>query len=87
MNEGFNDETASMISNTTLAEIILRNTDTTNLQANVFIETPLPINVTPNVTAPLATHVQSHLPTPAAIDTHGRSGSPFINDGGKGGDS
>jgi peroxidase len=81
MNEGFNDETTEMIANTTLADIILRNTDTTALQANVFIETPLPIPVAPNVTAPLAAHVQPHVPTPAVIDTHGRTGSPFIGDG------
>ena len=69
MNEGFNDETVDMISETTLADIILRNTDTTNLQENVFIEAPLP------------THVKQHVTAPAAIDTHGRKGAPFINDG------
>jgi peroxidase len=69
MNEGFNGETADMISKTTLADIIRRNTDTTNLQANVFIEAPLPTHHNPHVTAS------------AAIDTHGRKGAPFINDG------
>jgi peroxidase len=69
MNEGFNDETVDMISGTTLADIILRNTDTTNLQENVFIE------------APLLTHVKQQVTAPAAIDTHGRKGAPFINDG------
>jgi peroxidase len=69
MNEGFNDETASMISNTTLADIIKRNTDTPNLQANVFIEAPLP--------AALPTHVKPHATPPAVIDRHGRQGVPF----------
>jgi peroxidase len=73
MNEGFNDETASMISNTTLADIIKRNTDTTNLQANVFVEAPLP--------AALPNHVKPHVTPPAMIETHGRTGRPFINDG------
>lgn len=80
MNEGFNDETVAMIANTTLADIILRNTDTTALQANVFIETPLPITITQSATTP-AVHVAPHVPTPGVIDTHGRSGSPFIGDG------
>jgi len=69
MNERFNDEAADLISKTTLADIIRRNTDTTNLQANVFIEAPLP------------THLRPHVTAPAAIDTHGRKGAPFINDG------
>jgi peroxidase len=69
LNERFNDETASMISNTTLADIIKRNTDTLNLQANVFIEAALP------------THVKPHVTPPAVIDRHGRKGPPFINDG------
>jgi peroxidase len=69
MNEEFNDETADMIAKTTLADIIKRNTDTTNLQPDVFIEAPLP------------THHKSHVMPPASIDTHGRKGAPFINDG------
>lgn len=36
-NEGFDPKTARMIANTTLSEIIMRNTNTTNLRANVFI--------------------------------------------------
>src|SRR5260370_13483883 len=50
MNEGVNYATASIIANTTLADIILRNTDTTALQANVFIETPLTITITQSAT-------------------------------------
>ncbi len=73
MNEGFNDATASMIANTTLADIIKRNTDTPNLQANVFIEAPL--------SAALPTHVVPHVTLPAVIDRHGRKGPPFLNDG------
>ena len=69
MNEEFNDETADMISNTTLADIILRNTDTINLQENVFLEAALP------------THVQPHATAPAALDTHARKGAPFKTDG------
>jgi len=69
MNEGFNNEAADMISKTTLADIIKRNTDTTNLQADVFIEAPLPM------------HQKSQVMAPAAIDTHGRKGAPFIDDG------
>jgi peroxidase len=49
LNQGFDSATASMISSTTLADIIKRNTNTTNLQANVFL-TP---------TSPA--HVKSHL--------------------------
>jgi peroxidase len=69
LNEEFNPQTASMISNTTLADLIKRNTDTPNLQANVFIASPLP------------THVKPHVMPPAPIDRHGRTGSPFRNDG------
>jgi len=38
LNEGFDAGTAAMISNTTLAQVIERNTDITNLQRNVFIQ-------------------------------------------------
>jgi peroxidase len=68
-NEGFDRQTATMISNTILADILRRNTNTPNLQANVFIQAALPTHVKPQVTPP------------AVIDTHGRKGSPFINDG------
>jgi peroxidase len=67
MNEGFDRQTASMISNTTLADIMERNADSPNLQANVFIEAAIP------------KHVQPHVPPPARIDTHGRRVPPFIN--------
>ena len=42
LNQGFDPQTSAMIADTTLADIILRNTDTTSLQPNVFIEAPLP---------------------------------------------
>ncbi len=73
MNQGFNDETASMIANTTLADIIKRNTDTVNLQANVFIEAPL--------SPALPTHVETRVTPPAVIDTHGRTVPPFLHNG------
>jgi hypothetical protein len=58
-----------MISNTALADIIKRNTDTPNLQAKLFIEAALP------------THVKPHVTPPVVIDRHGHKGPPFINDG------
>jgi hypothetical protein len=69
LNQGFDRQTASMISATTLAVIMKRNTGTPNLQTNVFIQSALP------------THRQPHATPPAVIDTHGRKGSPFRNDG------
>jgi peroxidase len=68
-NQVFDQRTADMIANTTLAEILERNAATTNLQANVFVQSAFP------------THVKPHASTPAVVDTHGRKGSPFINDG------
>jgi peroxidase len=67
-NEGFNRATASWIANTTLSSIILRNTDTTKLQANVFIQSPLP------------PHVKPHAVAPAVISGNGRT-NPVTNDG------
>jgi peroxidase len=63
-NEGFDQQTKAAISQTTLTDIIKRNTDTTSLQSNVFLA-PVP-----------ATHVQ--MPPPAHADNHGRRGVPFI---------
>jgi len=37
LNQGFDRQTSSLISNVTLATLILRNTDTTTLQAKVFL--------------------------------------------------
>jgi heme peroxidase len=68
-NEGFSQQTTFMISNTTLADIMKRNANTPNLQTNVFIAAPLP------------THIKPHVVPPSVIDTHGRKGPPFINDG------
>ena len=45
LNEGFDQATASMIANTTLANLLERNTATPNLQANVFIQADLPPHV------------------------------------------
>jgi peroxidase len=59
-NQGFNSELASAISNTTLGEILKRNTDTTvTLQPNVFLEQTI------------GGHVQRHADEPSPIDTHG----------------
>jgi peroxidase len=69
LNQGFDRNTAAMISSTTLTDIIQRNTDTPNLQANVFIQSSLP------------TYVKPHAVTPAVVDTHGRALSPFIRNG------
>jgi peroxidase len=68
LNQGFDSATASMISSTTLADIIKRNTDTTNLQANVFLTPASP------------THVRSHANPPPFVEAHGRR-RPFLNDG------
>ena len=38
LNQGFDSATTNMITNTTLADIILRNTDTTALQQHVFMQ-------------------------------------------------
>ena len=62
LNEGFDPQTASMISNTTLGDIIRRNTDSTNVPAHVFVAAP-PLN-----------HIKVHIKDPS-IDsqTHGQS--------------
>jgi peroxidase len=65
LNQGFDPETVSMISNTTLSDIIERNTDTTNLQTDVFIEAVYPA------------HIHSHVTPPVIIDTHGRKNRPL----------
>ena len=67
-NEGFNQATTSWIANTTLSSIMLRNTDTISLQANVFIESPLPH------------HVKAHVAAPAVINGQGRA-NPVVNGG------
>lgn len=57
LNQGFDSGTANRISQTTLAEIILRNTDTTTVQSHVFLVPPVPTHVT--------------VPAPSQVDTHG----------------
>ena len=68
-NEGFDQQTASMIGNTTLADLLRRNTATPNLQANVFLQADLP------------PHVRHHATAPAVIDTHGIRTRAFTDDG------
>jgi len=69
-NQRFDRRTAEMISNTTLATLMKRDTDSTNVPPHLFIaETTTP-----------PTHVKPHV-SHAQIDTHGRTGSPFLNDG------
>ena len=68
-NEGFDQQTAWMIANTTLADLLRRNTATPNLQANVFLQADLP------------PHVRHHATAPAVIDTHGSRRQPFADDG------
>jgi len=59
MNEGFDNATATMISNTRLSNLITRNTDSTNVPQSVFVIS----NPSPAV----------HVPMPAKIDTNGRA--------------
>jgi peroxidase len=66
-NEGFSPQTASMIAGTTLTTLMRRNTATTNLQADLFLQAAFPNHVKPQA-----------LP-PAVINTHGRR--PFLHDG------
>jgi peroxidase len=68
-NEGFEASIALMISHTTLADVIQRNTATPNLQANVFIQSALP------------THQQPHVATPAVVNGTGHKRPVFLNDG------
>jgi heme peroxidase len=70
LNQGFDRQTAAMISHTTLAIIMKRNTQTPNLQANVFIQAAFP-----------PTHVKPHIAAPVTIDTHGQAVSPFLMNG------
>ena len=61
LNQGFNQDLASAISNTSLGDIIKRNTDTTLvLQPNVFLQ------ATPGI------HMRHHVDPPNPINTHGR---------------
>jgi peroxidase len=64
-NQKFDPATASMIGQSTLAQIILRNTDTTRIAANVFVPP------TPNQ------HTKPKSPN-TPVDNHGRRGTPFM---------
>jgi peroxidase len=55
-NQGFDSQTALRIANTGLSDIIQRNTDTPNLQANVFIQRNFPIPPKQHPTAPWRVH-------------------------------
>jgi len=66
-NQGFDAATASMIANTSLADIIERNADTTNLQRDVFL-----------VTTPR--HAKPRVP-PSRIDMRRRNRPPALTDG------
>jgi peroxidase len=69
LNEGFDQATASMIANTTLATLIKRNAATPNLQANVFLQADLP------------PHVRHHSTMPGVINVPGSRRPPFAADG------
>jgi peroxidase len=61
LNQGFNQQLASEISNTTLGDIIKRNTDTTvTLQPNVFLQQSI------------GGHIQQNAIQPSTINTNGR---------------
>ena len=68
-NEGFDQPTAWMIANTTLAKLLQRNAATPNLQANVFLQADLP-----------AAHTHHHATQPAVINGAGRQ-NPISTDG------
>ena len=55
-NEGFDQQTAAMIARTTLATLMRRDTSTTNIQTDVFVEAPFP------------NHVKRHAPVPSVIN-------------------
>ncbi len=57
-NEDFDSQTAQAIANTTLAQIIKRDTDTTSVQSRVFLA-PSPVN-------------HPHVNAPSPVNTHGR---------------
>ncbi len=69
-NQGFDQSTAGIIANTTLADLLKRNGATPNLQANVFITAPLPSTVPP---------VRHHPPRPGIVNGQGRP-RPFQNE-------
>ena len=70
LNQGFDPDTARMIARTTLADIMLRDTDTTSLQPNVFLQANLPV-----------THQKRPVPAPSPVRTHGRKNPLLISNG------
>ncbi len=68
LNQKFDLQTAWMIAGTSLASLIVRNTDTINLQGNVFLESPLGVR-----------HYRPHVAAPTVTDTHGRRGGPLVS--------
>ena len=68
-NEGFNQGTAWWISRTTLTQIMQRNTATPSLQANLFVQSPIP------------PHVKPHVPPPSTVNAQGRQRPAVMNDG------
>jgi peroxidase len=69
LNEGFDQGTARMIASTTLTTIMKRNTATPSLQANVFLQSPIP------------PHTKHHVAQTAVVNVPGSRSRPFINDG------
>jgi peroxidase len=67
-NQGFSPQMSFVISRTRLSDLIVRNTDTPNLQANVFIAQPLP-------------DYPHHLPKPPRFLTLHDRNRPFLDDG------
>jgi peroxidase len=59
LNQGFDSATTDLISNTKLADVVLRNTDTTALQRNVFVQGTPPSGT--------STHNKRHPPTSRAM--------------------
>jgi len=77
LNQGFDPATASMISNTRLSDIILRNTDTTTVQPNVFLPpTPSATSLKRETTA-----VWTRQAPTGTINVLGHTRPPFLANG------
>ena len=66
-NQDFDRQTAQMVSQVTLGDIVKRNTDSTSVPDHVF-------------EVAQAKHVHRHVPPPAHVDGHGHR-RPFVGDG------